>query len=70
LSHYYENQPLFITNYPQNLKAFYMKNNPDNKTVAGFDLIFPNCGELVGGSLRENNYEVLKAKAGNTSKLA
>jgi asparaginyl-tRNA synthetase len=63
LCHYYGDQPLFITNYPPGLKAFYMKNNPDGKTVACFDLIFPEIGELVGGSMRESNLKTLQTKA-------
>jgi asparaginyl-tRNA synthetase len=63
LSHYYGHQPIFITNYPRDLKAFYMKNNREEKTVSCFDLIFPEIGELVGGSLRESDYETLKGKA-------
>lgn len=54
--------PLFLINYPKEIKAFYMKVNPDNKTVAACDLLVPNVGELVGGSQREERYEVLKAK--------
>ncbi|CAG8754299.1 34683_t:CDS:1, partial [Racocetra persica] len=63
LCQYFDNQPLFILNYPQELKPFYMKNNPDGKTVACFDLIFPEIGELIGGSTRENNYQILVDKA-------
>jgi|SRR3954462_318750 len=63
LSHYYGNQPIFIINYPRDLKAFYMKDNPNGKTVANFDLILPEIGEVVGGSCRESNYETLKEKA-------
>jgi asparaginyl-tRNA synthetase len=43
-----------------------MKNNPDGKTVAGFDLLFPEIGELIGGSLREDNYQILVKKAQKT----
>jgi len=63
LCHYYGDQPIFITNYPRDLKAFYMQDNSDRKTVDDFDLIFPEVGELAGGSLRESNYETLKDKA-------
>ncbi len=63
LCHYYGNQPLFITGYPRDLKAFYMKERPDQKTVDSFDLIFPQIGELIGGGARESNYEILKEKA-------
>ncbi len=56
------NGPLFLIDYPEEIKAFYMKLNPDNKTVAACDLLVPAVGELVGGSQREENYELLKAK--------
>lgn len=62
LCQYFSNQPIFVLNYPKKLKAFYMKNNSDNKTVACFDLLFPEIGELIGGSVREDSYEVLKNK--------
>ena len=51
-----------IYNYPKEIKAFYMKNNPDNKTVQAFDILVPGIGEIIGGSIREENYEVLKNK--------
>lgn len=57
------NAPTFIYNYPASLKAFYMKLNDDNKTVAGVDLLVPGVGELCGGSEREANYETLLKKA-------
>ncbi|WNE40790.1 MAG: Asparagine--tRNA ligase [Mycoplasmataceae bacterium] len=57
------NSLVFVTNYPINLKAFYMKNNLDKRTVDCFDLLIPEIGELIGGSMREDNYEVLKNKA-------
>ena len=56
------NGPLFLIDYPREIKAFYMKVNPDNKTVAACDLLVPTVGELVGGSQREERYAVLKAK--------
>lgn len=62
LCQYFNNKPIFIINYPQELKAFYMKNNPDGRTVACFDLIFPQVGELIGGSVREDNYQTLIGK--------
>ena len=54
------NGPLFLIDFPKELKSFYMKQNPDGKTVAACDLLVPHIGELVGGSQREENYEVLK----------
>ena len=54
--------PLFLIDYPEEIKAFYMKLNPDKKTVAACDLLVPAVGELVGGSQREENYDLLKAK--------
>ena len=63
LCQHFDYSPVFITNYPTDLKAFYMKNNPDEKTVACFDLLLPEIGELIGGSMRENSYEILKEKA-------
>jgi len=53
---------LFLINYPKDIKAFYMKENPDGKTVAACDLLVPGEGEIIGGSQREDNYEVLQAK--------
>lgn len=53
------NGPLFMIDYPKELKSFYMKVNPDGKTVAACDLLVPHIGELVGGSQREENYEKL-----------
>lgn len=58
-------QPTFVINYPQSIKAFYMKlnamdiNHPEQKTVAAMDLLIPGIGELIGGSVREDNYEQL-----------
>lgn len=54
--------PVFLTDYPKEIKAFYMKLNPDNKTVAACDLLVPREGEIVGGSQREEDYEKLLAK--------
>ena len=51
--------PVAVINYPKNIKAFYMKQNDDNKTVAAFDVLVPGIGELVGGSQRETNYDKL-----------
>ena len=52
-------KPVFLTNYPKEIKAFYMKLNDDGKTVAASDLLVPGIGELVGGSQREDRYDVL-----------
>ena len=53
------NKPVFVTNYPKDIKAFYMKQNSDGKTVAATDLLAPGIGEIIGGSQREENYEKL-----------
>ena len=55
-------KPVFVTDYPKEIKAFYMKLNPDGKTVAAVDCLVPGVGEITGGSQREDNYEVLKAR--------
>ena len=55
----YFNSPVFITDWPKDIKAWYMKVNPDNKTVAAVDLEVPGAGELMGGSQREDNYDKL-----------
>lgn len=52
-------KPVFLTNYPKDIKAFYMRLNDDNKTVAAVDLLVPGIGELCGGSQREERYDVL-----------
>ena len=52
--------PVFLTDYPKEIKAFYMRLNDDNKTVAACDLLVPGIGELVGGSQREERYDVLE----------
>lgn len=54
--------PVFLINYPKEIKAFYMKVNPDNKTVAACDLLVPKEGEIVGGSQREEDFAKLEAK--------
>ena len=59
----YFNGPVFITDWPKDIKAWYMKANPDNKTVAAVDLEVPGAGELMGGSQREEDYDVLLARA-------
>lgn len=58
----YFNGPVFITNWPKDIKAFYMKQNPDGETVAAVDLEVPGAGEIMGGSQREENYEKLVAR--------
>lgn len=50
---------MFVTDYPKDIKAFYMKLNEDNKTVRAMDLLAPGIGEIIGGSQREDNYELL-----------
>lgn len=52
-------KPVFVTDYPKEIKAFYMKLNPDNETVAACDLLVPGIGEIIGGSQREDNFEKL-----------
>lgn len=52
-------KPIFVTDYPIDIKAFYMKQNPDGKTVAAADLLVPGIGEIIGGSQREENYDKL-----------
>ncbi len=55
-------KPVFLTDYPKEIKAFYMKQNPDGKTVAAADLLVPGIGELVGGSQREEDYDKLESR--------
>ena len=55
-------RPVILIDYPANIKAFYMKVNADGKTVAAMDVLFPQIGEIIGGSQREENYEVLVDK--------
>lgn len=52
-------KPVFVTDYPKEIKAFYMKMNPDNKTVAAVDCLVPGIGEIIGGSQREEDYDKL-----------
>nr|WP_307992027.1 asparagine--tRNA ligase [uncultured Niameybacter sp.] len=55
-------KPVFVINYPKEIKAFYMKLNEDGKTVAAMDLLVPGIGELIGGSQREENLDILLAR--------
>jgi asparaginyl-tRNA synthetase len=55
-------KPVTLYNYPANIKAFYMRANEDNKTVAAMDVLFPGIGEIIGGSQREERYDVLAEK--------
>jgi len=55
-------KPVFVTDYPKEIKAFYMKLNPDGKTVAAVDCLVPGVGEITGGSQREDNYALLKSR--------
>ena len=58
----YFKAPVFVTNWPEEIKAFYMRMNDDNKTVAAVDLLVPGSGELVGGSQREERLDILEAR--------
>jgi asparaginyl-tRNA synthetase len=55
-------KPVILTNYPKDIKAFYMKMNEDNKTVRAMDVLFPRIGEIIGGSQREENMEMLQKR--------
>ena len=55
-------KPVFVTDYPKEIKSFYMKMNADGKTVAAADMLVPGIGELIGGSQREENYDKLVAR--------
>ena len=55
-------KPIFVTDYPKEIKAFYMKMNPDGKTVAAMDCLVPGIGEIIAGSQREDDYEKLAAR--------
>ena len=59
-------KPVFVTDYPKEIKAFYMRLNDDGKTVAACDLLVPGVGEIIGGSQREEHYDVLKARIEET----
>ncbi|MCF6265303.1 MAG: asparagine--tRNA ligase [Desulfuromusa sp.] len=56
------NGPVFVVDYPKQIKAFYMRLNEDEKTVAAMDLLVPRVGEIIGGSQREERFEVLKSR--------
>ncbi len=55
-------KPVILTDYPRDIKAFYMKQNDDGKTVRAMDVLFPKIGEIIGGSQREENYEKLLSR--------
>jgi asparaginyl-tRNA synthetase len=55
-------KPIFVTDYPKEIKAFYMRLNDDGKTVAAADCLVPGIGEIIGGSQREERYELLKSR--------
>ena len=55
-------KPVILTDYPKEIKAFYMKMNEDGKTVQGTDVLFPQIGEIIGGSVREENYDKLMSR--------
>ena len=55
-------KPVFVTDYPKEIKAFYMRVNDDNKTVAAMDLLVPGVGEIIGGSQREERIDILEAR--------
>lgn len=58
-------RPVIMTDYPSEIKAFYMKKNPDGKTMQGTDVLFPRIGEIIGGSVREENYQRLVEEINN-----
>ncbi|HHW61532.1 MAG TPA: asparagine--tRNA ligase, partial [Syntrophomonadaceae bacterium] len=55
-------RPVFVTDYPKDIKAFYMRQNDDGKTVAAMDLLVPGVGELIGGSQREERADLLESR--------
>ena len=57
-------RPVFVTDYPKEIKAFYMKMNEDGKTVAAMDCLVPGIGEIIGGSQREDNYDTCRLRSG------
>ncbi|MGI6225354.1 MAG: asparagine--tRNA ligase [Peptococcales bacterium] len=62
LTEKYFAKPVFVTDYPKDIKAFYMRMNDDNKTVAAMDLLVPGIGEIIGGSQREERYDYLEKR--------
>ncbi len=58
-------RPVILTDYPKEIKAFYMRDNEDGKTVSAMDILVPNIGELIGGAQREERYDVLEKKIQN-----
>ncbi|MFY9116558.1 MAG: asparagine--tRNA ligase [Bacteroidales bacterium] len=58
----YFKRPVIVTDYPKEIKAFYMKENEDGKTVRAMDVLFPKIGEIIGGSQREEDYETLRRR--------
>lgn len=59
----YFKKPVILTDYPKDIKSFYMKQNDDGKTVRAMDVLFPRIGEIIGGSQREEDYEKLRRRA-------
>ena len=55
-------KPMFVINYPKEIKAFYMRVNDDDRTVAAMDLLVPGIGEIIGGSQREDRHDVLEKR--------
>ena len=62
LTEEYFQRPVFVTDYPKDIKAFYMRQNDDGKTVAAMDLLVPGVGEIIGGSQREERYDLLEKR--------
>ena len=58
----YFKRPVIVTDYPKDIKAFYMKQNDDGKTVRGMDVLFPKIGEIIGGSQREEDLDKLNRR--------
>ncbi|PVU90936.1 hypothetical protein BB559_003475 [Furculomyces boomerangus] len=67
---HFNQTPVFVYNYPKEIKAFYMKPNPDNSTVACIDLLFPGIAELAGGSVRDNDHDSIKSRMVSSNPLA